>query len=201
MYIPKHFKGKNIEQAIEFIKRFSFGTLVSVLNGKPIATHLPFMVNYKEEKLILTTHFAKANEQQNTLNQNLLIIFSEPHAYISPSFYNKKQNVPTWNYIAVHVYGNAKVINKEADVLQMLESMILNYEESYKKQWDALNEQYKLKLTKGIIAINIEITDIQFKEKLSQNKQQNERENIIKNFANSNDTTEKLIAEYMNRPN
>ncbi|MDQ2752852.1 MAG: FMN-binding negative transcriptional regulator, partial [Bacteroidota bacterium] len=164
----------------------------------PIATHLPFIITSEDENIILISHFAKANEQWKDIeNGKVLVIFSEPHAYISPKHYDKELNVPTWNYISVHAYGKARLITETQRVIQILESTIDNYETSYQQQWNSLPGDYKLGLLHGIVAFEIWVTDLQGKKKLSQNKTGNEQENIINALSQSDDTNEKLIADYM----
>ena len=115
---------------------------------------------------MLTAHFAKANQQWKDIENNtILVIFSEPHAYISPKHYDKLQNVPTWNYIAVHAYGKATVITEQEAVMNILERTIDTYEQSYKAQWKDLTDDYKLGMAKGIVAFEIVVTDIQAKKK------------------------------------
>src|SRR5690606_3894178 len=116
---------------------------------------------------------------------NVLIIFSEPHAYISPKNYDKELNVPTWNYISVHAYGQGKIINEFERVYQILESTIENYEIEYKQQWNKLPHDFKTKMISGIVAFEINVTETQAKEKLSQNKTENERKNIINSLSSS----------------
>ena len=198
MYIPKAFLNTDQFEILSFIKKYSFGTIITVDEGKPIATHLPFLVVEQDEKMFLKSHFASVNPQAKSLEgQEILVIFTEPHAYVSPKFYEKKQNVPTWNYLAVHIYGGAKIIEDEAGKLELLEKTIQNYEEEYLKQWNNLALDYKLKMLKGITAFEIEVSDIQAKKKLSQNKTVIEQQNIIKAFENSADSNENQIAEYM----
>ena len=96
MYIPKAFLTTDQSEIISFIKKYSFGTIITVAEGKPIATHLPFLVVEHDEKMFLKSHFASVNPQAKSLEgQEILVIFTEPHAYVSPKFYEKKQNVPT----------------------------------------------------------------------------------------------------------
>ena len=109
MYIPKQFEQKNNEKSIAFMRAYNFALLISVKEGLPIATHLPFVTEERNNEIILTAHLSKANEQWKTFaGKEVLVVFSEPHAYISPALYESAQNVPTWNYIAVHAYGKVK---------------------------------------------------------------------------------------------
>jgi len=198
MYIPNSNLMTNRTEAIEFMKRFSFATIVSAKDNNPIATHLPFIVALRNNNITLTSHFAKANEHWKSIeNTQSLVIFIEPHAYISPKHYEKELNVPTWNYISVHAYGQAKIITEEQKVFEILENTIDNYESSYKQQWNGLPDEYKLRMSTAIVAFEIVVQDLQAKKKLSQNKTENEQRKIIDTLSKSNEQNEQLIAEYM----
>jgi transcriptional regulator len=200
MYIPKINLAGNREEIVAFMQQFSFATLITAKDGLPVASHLPFVVTAKEDNIILTAHFAKANEQWQDIEQNkVLVIFSEPHAYISPKNYDKELSVPTWNYISVHAYGQGKLITETAAVMTLMEEAIDNFETAYKQQWNNLPADYKSKMLNGIIAFEIVVTDLQAKKKLSQNKTGNEKKKIIDHLSKSNDSNEKLIADYMSK--
>lgn len=188
----------NPAEILDFITRYSFGTIITNIAGTPVATHLPFHAHMKENQLYLTAHFAKANPQWKsiTTEQNL-VIFTEPHAYISPAHYDAFQSVPTWNYLAVHAYGKATIIDDTAQVMALLEAAINDYEPGYMKQWNELPEQFKVKMANGIVAFEIAVTDLQGKQKLSQNKTGEERQRIIDTLMKSNDTVQTQLGEYM----
>ncbi|RYU92387.1 FMN-binding negative transcriptional regulator [Mucilaginibacter terrigena] len=201
MYTPKHFQITDHQEAISFMQRYSFATIVTMMNGVPEATHLPFLVEQRGGQLVLISHFARANPQAGAVfNETSLVIFTEPHAYISPTNYEKEQSVPTWNYLSVHAYGKATLIEGKAQVAQLLEKMIGFYEAAYRKQWDNLPADYKFKMMNGITAFEIVVTDLQAKKKLSQNRTEVERENIIALFSKSTDQNELEIAAYMATP-
>lgn len=198
MYIPKHFNIDNVSEAVQFMQRYSFATLINVSNGLPVATHLPFVVELQGEQVIISSHLAKANHQSaDLLKGKSLVIFTEPHAYIAPKLYEKELNVPTWNYLAVHVYGDVQVIEDEQQQLSELERMITSYDTEYLKQWANLPLDYKLKLCKGIVMFKIAVTDLQSKKKLSQNRTDADRQSIISAFSHSADVNEQTIADYM----
>ncbi|ANH83669.1 transcriptional regulator [Niabella ginsenosidivorans] len=200
MYIPAFNKMTDKEEILSFIKRFSFGMVVTMnAAGRPAATHLPFLAEEKDNGLTLLSHFAKANPQWKTIgqNENILVIFSEPHAYISPSNYEKELNVPTWNYIAVHLYGRGELITGQQQVTDLLNQTIETYEPAQKAKHAALPENFKTKMMNGIVAFKVDVTDIQAKKKLSQNKTRKEQEQIIHTLAGSRNTMEQLVAAYM----
>ena len=198
MYIPKINIATDREEIISFMKQFSFATIITANNNFPIATHLPFIVTSRGDDVILTSHFAKANPQWKDLeNCKVLVIFSEPHAYISPGNYNTLLNVPTWNYVSIHAYGQGKLITVVNEVYDVLEATINNYETAYLQQWNSLPEDFKVKMIKGIVAFEIVVTDLQAKKKLSQNKTAQEKQKIIETLSKSTNTNERLIADFM----
>lgn len=198
MYIPKINLTTDKSEIITFMKQFSFATIITAKDNFPTATHLPFSVTTQDNDIILVSHFAKANEQWKDIENNaVLVIFSEPHAYISTQNYDQELNVPTWNYISIHAYGQAKIVTETKQVYKILEATINQYETSYQQQWDSFPEEYKLKMLTGIVAFEIKITDLQGKKKLSQNRTDTEKEKIIETLSKSEDTNEQLIAKYM----
>jgi len=198
MYIPKINLENDQDEIIDFMKRFSFGTIVTSKNNIPKATHLPFSIEKVGEKILVTGHFAKSNQQWKEIEEGeILVMFNEPHAYISPSNYENHLNVPTWNYIAVHVYCKGTIIDDPVSVQKVLEKSILQYEPNYKEQWDNLPNDYKTNMMNGIVAFELSVYDLQGKKKLSQNRSEIEKENIINSLSKSNDTNEQLIASYM----
>lgn len=200
MYIPKINLATDKDEIVAFMKQFCFATIITAKDNLPVATHLPFLVTIKNNNVILTAHFAKANEQWKDIEHNkVLVIFSEPHAYISPKNYEKELNVPTWNYISIHAYGQGKLITATEKTFEVLEATIDNFETSYRQQWDNFPEEYKLKMANGIVAFEILVTDLQAKKKLSQNRSDIEKQKIIDTLSKSNDTNEQLIAEYMKK--
>jgi len=200
MYIPSFNRFEDHQQVIAFMQKYSFATIVSTKDNIPVATHLPFLVKVEDDKIILRAHFAKANPQaSDSIGQQVLVIFTEPHAYISPKNYEKTENVPTWNYLAVHAYGNCNVLEGEEIKAALLTDTIKNYELDYLKQWDSLTDEYKRKMMNGITAFEIVVDDLQAKAKLSQNRSETEHQHIIETLSKSTDTTEHEIAVYMSR--
>jgi len=198
MYIPSFNSFTDKEEIFAFIQRYSFATIVTDVNGIPEATHLPFLIKQENGKLFLISHFAKANPQSTQIVDKIsLVIFTEPHAYITPRLYEKEESVPTWNYIAVHAYGKATILENEEQKAELLQHTIEQYDTGYLEQYKNLPQDFKSKMMKGIVAFEIEVTDLQAKKKLSQNRSEIEKENIIHSLGQSADTNEKEIAAYM----
>ena len=199
MYIPKHFEQKDVAQAISFAQQYSFGLLI--INGadSPIATHLPFIIEQEDKQYYLYSHMAKANPQWKNMNQaKPLVVFSEPHAYISPQYYTR-ESVPTWNYVAVHFYGEVEWIESEEAVLELMEKSIRNFDPNYLQQWENRTENYIQKLLRGLVAFRIKITACEAKEKPSQNRNQTEQQNIITGLKQSKDSSARDLEHIMDK--
>lgn len=198
MYTPGLYQFQDQQEMLQFMKHYSFATIITVKDNVPIATHLPFSIDQVADQIILSSHFGAANEQAKYIEENTsLVIFSEPHAYISPSHYDKHESVPTWDYIAVHAYGKCRVITDEAIKIKMLEQMIHTYEKEYMQQWDTLSDKFKTGMMKGIVAFELEVTDLQGSKKLSQNKTVAERERIIQHLEHSTASVEQELAKHL----
>jgi transcriptional regulator len=198
MFTPNSFKFDNEAEKIAFMKQYSFATIITANDHIPIATQLPFFIDDSSGKLVLSSHFAAANEQAGLIEASTsLVIFTEPHAYISPSHYDKWESVPTWDYMSVHAYGKAKIIEDEHGKTKALEQMIMFYEKDYLQQWKTLPDKFKSGMMRGIVAFELEVSDLQGQKKLSQNKTAAERQRIVEQLERSNHTVEKDLAKYI----
>lgn len=173
MYIPEQYKNENLSEVRNFIKENSFGILVSQVDGKPWATHIPLELDTDDNgNDILASHIAKANPQwkQFTETKEVLCIFNGAHAYVSSSWYAEEE-VPTWNYIAVHVYGTLKVIDEDA-VIASMHKLVDKYEKNSECPVSINNLSPKtMRQVKGVVGFQIHITDIQAAKKLSQGRE------------------------------
>lgn len=133
MYIPEIYLNENQAEIEQFIHENGFGILINQTKGKLWATHIPLLLENKNDKQILVGHISKLNPQADSFktNDDVLAIFSGAHSYISSSWYDH-ENVPTWNYLAVHVYGKVKLHSYEQSV-EALKSLVDNYELKSKK--------------------------------------------------------------------
>lgn len=205
MYIPPEFSMEKPEEILAFMQQYNFAVMISVssLNGKLLATHLPFIIDYDKnnihDSLVFSAHFAKANLQalpENLENQEVMIIFSEPHAYISPTLYQSYPNVPTWNYVAVHAYGQVKILDAEQTV-ELMEKTVAHFEPQKERFWDDLPPNYRKNLLDELVAFKFYVTRVEAKKKISQNKSQIDQNNIIANLEKSEDENARKIGEMM----
>lgn len=198
MYIPPKFKLKDAAQISAYIRQYPFATLITAADNHPIATHLPFILEQEGEQWYLLSHMARANPQWKLLEAHQpLVVFQEPHAYISPTYYEKEENVPTWNYVALHVYGNVEMLFEPEQAVETLEKTIAVFEKEFQGQWENLDEGYKNRLLKGMVAFRIKIQNLEAKEKLSQNKTAQEREKISTGLSKASDSSAQQLGEIM----
>ena len=183
MYIPEYFREKNEDQIFAFLQANAFGQLISHVEGRLFCTHLPMLL--ADDRKSLLGHLAKANPQwQELMGQEVLVTFQGPHDYVSPSWYSKPA-VPTWNYQAVHVYGHCALIEQETELAQMVDDLSRVYESAFETPWQP---QYAAAMLKSIVGVRIEISEIQCKFKISQNRSLQDQENVAEQYKLSGQT-------------
>lgn len=201
MYIPDLYKNENQADIQNFIHQNGFAILVNQTNGKLWATHIPLVLEVNDKgNQILVGHLSKANPQAECFKSNaeVLAIFSGAHSYISSSWYDH-ENVPTWNYLAVHVYGKVTLYNHEQAV-HSLKKLVDKYEAKSEQPVRVENLTEKtMREARGIIAFEIEITSIEAQKKLSQNRDDKNYQNIIIELEKTNDPQAIDIANEMKK--
>lgn len=200
MYIPAAFAETDLDQLHGFIERHSFGLLLSQLEGVPFATHLPFLLDRTAGGLgALVCHVARGNPQWREANgQTVLAIFSGPHAYVSPTWYEAEQVVPTWNYAAVHVYGRAQVIEAADELLKIVQALTRVYERPMPQPW-SFDESatFAQRLLAQIVGIRLEIDKIEGKFKLNQNHPVERRRKVMRALQGRGDENAAAVAALM----
>ncbi|MBO0341403.1 MAG: FMN-binding negative transcriptional regulator [Bacteroidota bacterium] len=198
MYIPSHYNNQDIAEVKNFLQQNSFGILINIVDNKPWGTHIPLELETDDEgNDILMGHIAKANPQWKYFNDEaqVLCIFNGPHAYVSSSWY-KDEEVPTWNYIAVHVYGTLKVLTEE-ETMASMHRLVEKYEKDSKKPISLNNLSPKtLRQVKGVVGFKVLISDIQATYKLSQTRA-DDHHKIISELEERSDPGSQGIAEHM----
>jgi len=198
MYCPQHFVETDHEILRALIEQNNFGTLVSVVDGLPFATHLPFL--YEPENQRLLAHMARANPHWQALDANdadALVIFQGPHAYVSPGWY-QSPGVPTWNYTAVHIYGSFSVIDDPLAHRNELAALAAKHEAGRTEPWQPDFDSALISgMVSGTVAFQILITEIQGKFKLSQNRSEADRANVIRELEHRADGSDRGLAELM----
>lgn len=199
MYIPRAFAVTDQERLFAFIRAYSFGILFSQSNGQPCATHLPFLLETDNgPNGTLWGHFAKANPHWKEIDGEVLAVFSGPHAYISPTWYEAENTVPTWNYTAVHACGHITLVQEKEELLRIVRDTAHFYEASMPNPWqfDPSQEFYQ-KLIGGVVGFKIEIARLEGKWKLNQNHPLERQQKVVKALQDSKDQNEQAIAALM----
>src|SRR5436190_4592061 len=182
MYIPTHFAEHDLATLHDAIERYSFATLVSHAAGQMLASHLPLLLDRGSGASgTLVGHMARANLQwRDAAGQEVLAIFSGPHAYISPQWYEAKEVVPTWNYVAVHAYGCFELMNDEAELEALLARMVQTYEASQPRPWTFEEPvEFVQRMLRQIVGFRIPISRLEGKWKLNQNRPEGQREKVV----------------------
>jgi transcriptional regulator len=200
MYLPAMFAETDREKLFDFIERYSFGILVSQVDGSPFATHMPFLVERETGAHgTLVGHVARANPHwQSAAGQTGLAIFAGPHVYVSPTWYQSENVVPTWNYTAVHVYGQMRIVEDEAGLSAIVGAMVRFYEQSMPTPWTFDDRTtYMQRMLAQIVGIRIEIERIEGKFKLNQNRTVEQRERVVAELERREDENSADVAALM----
>jgi len=199
VYIPEFNRQEDRATILAFMRANPFAILVSNVDGVPFATHLPLLIDDAGDQIVIQGHMAKANVHWKSMKEGeeSLIIFHGPHAYISPSLYENRESVPTWNYAAVHVYGEPTLFTDEESLRATLHRMIDTFESSYMTQWSELSEQYQSRMMKHIVGFNIKVKKLEGKFKLSQNRTKGEQARVIQSLNQSQDSNIEGVAQLM----
>lgn len=188
MYVPKHFAVDNLSAQHDLVDACDFGVVVSPGPDGLFATHIPLMLKRDEGKFgALYGHLARANPHVKLFGSEALVVFSGPHAYVSPTWYSDRAaNVPTWNYVAVHCTGTPVAL--EGDVRAHLGEMVARYEGANGWSFDELAAPMQDTMPRAIVAFRMEITRIEGKAKLSQNKPVPERARVMEGLKAAGET-------------
>lgn len=197
MYIPKLYREEDREKILEFLKQNNFPALVTYDGEKPTATHLPVEVLENENgSLTILGHMSRANPQWRSFGeQEVLLIFQGAHTYISPRWYDHV-NVPTWNYMMVHVYGKVRLVEGE-ELHSLLSRLVKNHEEPTAYSLEALPQDFVQKEMNGVVGFAVDVTRIDAGYKLSQNRNDGDHENIIRELEGRGDENSAAVAKSM----
>jgi transcriptional regulator len=180
IYIPEHFAEHDLARLQALVRAHNFATLVSVHQGEIRVSHLPFLLD--AERRMLRAHMARANPQWRTFSpeREVLVIFHGPHHYISPSWYASQPSVPTWNYAVVHAQGRPMLIEDRERLAALVRELVTRHEAASPEPWKMdLPPDYRDKMLSGIVGFEIEITRLEGKFKLSQNRPGGDRPLVI----------------------
>ncbi len=198
MYTPPNFKVDDTEIIRSFIAQHPFGLLLSINEDQIQDTHTPFVVSEDGE---LVGHIARANPQWTdwAVESRVKVIFTGPHAYISPQHYVSEFAVPTWNYTAVSVSGRIKILEEEDEVLQFLDQLVAA-NENPDNPWnlDRTDERY-MKLLSGIVVFSVSMDSVEASFKMNQNKSEEDQRKVVDSLSATGCPIDRDVAEIMSR--
>jgi transcriptional regulator len=201
VYLPPAFTETRADVLMEHIERYDFGLLVSHGEAGLVASHIPFLTERDGEQLHLLGHLARPNPQVRDLARGgeVLVIFHGPHAYISPNWYATGPSVPTWNYVDVHAYGEVRLVEDAEWLRRMLHRLSARHENRQPLPWriEQLPEPYVQSMLQGIIGLDITVTRLEGKYKLSQNRPAEDRPGIITALEAQSDADARAVAGLM----
>jgi transcriptional regulator len=202
MYCPPAFREERPEVLYEIIRAHSFGTLVSHVEGELFASHVPFLLDAdRGPHGTLLAHVARANPQWQAFGgEGVLAIFQGPHAYVSPSWYETELSVPTWNYAVVHARGVPRLLD-DAGLQSVIERLVETYEASLSPRWSMarLPAEFVERLSRAIVGFEIEITRLDGKLKMSQNRPAADREGAAAGLQRLGNAEAEAVAAWIDR--
>jgi len=196
MYSPSYNRLEDRAELVGFMRANSFALLVTGTGGALQASHLPVMVKERDGKLSLDMHMARNNPQwQEFFDDEVMVVFSGPHAYVSPRWYEEQERVPTWNYAAVHAYGVPRLIDEKKLKHENQRRLVAMLDPQWLPRFDALRPEYVDHMLAGIVNFEIAVTRLDTRWKLSQNRSRREQELIAAELEKSPDSAERALAE------
>jgi transcriptional regulator len=203
VYTPASFRVDDLPTLHSFMEQNSFAMLCSSTNGELEASHLPLLLDRNVAPHgRLVGHMARPNSQwKRAAGSQVMAIFSGPHAYISPTWYESNETVPTWNYAAVHAYGILRLVEDESRLREIVRRTVDVYERSMPRPWsmDVVPSQHVSKLLLGIVGFEFDIDRIEGKWKLNQNHPVERREKVIRALGVTGRPDDAAVAEMMRK--
>lgn len=200
MYAPPYNQPADRAETVAFMREHGFALLVTGTGGALHASHLPVHVEERGEALTLGMHMAKANAQwREFFDDEVLVVFSGPHAYVSPRWYAQRERVPTWNYAAVHAYGKVALLDAPEAKQEAQARLVAAYDPEWAAGYRALSPAYLRDMLDGIVAFEVRVTRLETRWKLSQNRGREEQERIAAALEKSDDSAVRALAALTRR--
>lgn len=199
MYVPSSFRMDDPAELRAFMRRHSFATLVTQGRGGMVASHLPLLLDPDAgPRGRLLGHMARANPQWRDVDGEALAVFSGPHAYISPTWYETPGTVPTWNYAAVHAYGPLRLVEDRDALRDILRRTVATYERPMPAPWTYDEADPDIdRMLGAVVGFEVEIARIEGKAKLNQNHPEERRRKVIRALEARTDDDSRAIARLM----
>jgi transcriptional regulator len=194
MYSPSYNQVESRAEVLDFMRANNFALLVTGTGGSLHGSHLPVMVTERDGRIVLDMHMARNNPQwREFFDEEVMVVFFGPHAYISPRWYEEKERVPTWNYAAVHAYGLPVMVEDGEAKHASQRRLVAAMDPQWLPQFDALPPQYVKGMLQGIVNFEIAVTRLETRWKLSQNRSPREQELIAAELEKSDDSAERAL--------
>jgi len=195
MYTPPYSRVEDRAAILAMMRANNFCLLVTGTGGNLHGSHLPCLVDERGEQIVIHLHMAKANSQwQQFFEDEVLVVFSGPHGYVSPRWFARAPAVPTWNYAAVHAYGTVQVFDDSKAKHAAQRRLVAAHDPQWLGEFDALPQDYLDSMLAGIVAFEIAVTRIDARWKLSQNRGRPEQELIVENLERSDSAGDHALA-------
>jgi transcriptional regulator len=200
MYSPTYNQIEDRAEVLAFLRANNFPILVTGTGGVLHASHLPVTVQEEGSQFVLDLHMAKSNAQwKEFFDDEVMVVFSGPHAYVSPRWYEDRERVPTWNYAAVHAYGVPRMIEERSAKQASQRRLVESLDPGWLPKFDALRQEYLEAMLDGIVNFSIPVTRLETRWKLSQNRGRREMELIAVQLEKSGDSVERSLAALTRR--
>lgn len=200
VYSPAYNQIEDRAEVLALMRANGFPLLVTGTGGTLHASHLPSMVHKTDGNIVLDMHMARSNPQwKEFFDDEVMVVFSGPHAYVSPRWYEEQERVPTWNYAAVHAYGVPKVLSDKKLKHASQRRLVAHLDPQWLPTFDALRKEYVDRMLDGIVNFEIRVTRLETRWKLSQNRSRAEQESIASHLAGSVDSSERALAALTRR--
>ncbi len=203
MYNPTRFKSTDLDEAFKLMEGFPFATVITVADGKPMITHLPLTPVRNGDSIELIGHMARANPHSKVLACSAMTaIFHGPHTYISPKWY-EENDVPTWNYLAIHATGKLSIVDTETGLLKILQGLTDHVERLWPSGWSFFlpEDLQGERMTSGIVGFRMIVEDLNFKKKLNQSRSEKDHEGVLSGLSSRTDDNSRLIQAEMKKLN
>jgi transcriptional regulator len=195
MYSPPYNRVEDRAEVVAFMRANNFPILITGAGGNLLASHLPISISEKENQITIDMHMAKNNPQwKEFFEDEVLVVFHGPHAYVSPRWYEDKERVPTWNYAAVHAYGVPRIVADKKHKAESQRRLVAALDPQWLPSHDALSQKYVDLMLDGIVNFEIPVTRLETRWKLSQNRSRREQELIAEQLERSGDSAERALA-------
>jgi transcriptional regulator len=195
MYSPDYNRVDDRPELLAFMRAHNFPILVTGTGGALHASHLPVTVQEHGAQIVIDMHMAKNNPQwKEFFDDEVMVLFAGPHAYVSPRWYEETERVPTWNYAAIHAYGVAKINSEKKEKYASQRRLIQSLDPQWLPKFDTLREEYVDLMLDGIVNFSIPVARIETRWKLSQNRGRREMELIAAELEKSADSGERALA-------